>query len=181
MDTPVEIRHAHFRDLFLQAQSDRLQIRSGLATPVAATAFTVFNLGTLAYNFEPRFPPDPVGWMIGILAVTSVVILLISMYYAVMAEWNFVHVSTPDLKELVTLEKRLQSEDTAGDGGSVARELLKTLTAGYYAGYLNYTVGNAKSSHLRTLSLRYVLATLALLALAFLLLPFHRAASGEGG
>lgn len=175
MRTPIEIKHDHYRQLFFDARASRGQVRGSLATPVAATAFTVFNLGTLARSFDASRSTEPVGLALGLLAVASVVLVIAAIYCAVRVEWHFVHLEPPDLAEIARIEDRIQAdqpklEEQRDLRPAVSEELQKLLTGAYYEAYI---VGNARSARYRMWALRLVLLALACLAVAFLLLPFQ--------
>lgn len=183
MKSFTEIKHDHYRDLFLGARDNRTQIRGSLATPVAATAFTVFNLGTLATNFDASRAAEPVGLVIGLLAMACVALILASVYCTVKVEWHFVHLEPPDLPEIVRVEEQIRAAHRDRNGQSASREavsedLQDVLTGSYYAGYDSYIVGNVESALYRMWALRLVLLALACVAVAFLLLPFQGAGGG---
>jgi hypothetical protein len=186
MRSPIEIKHDHYRELFFDARASRGQVRGSLATPVAATAFTVFNLGTLARSFDASRSTEPVGLALGLLAVAAVVLVIAAIYCAVRVEWHFVHLEPPDLAEIARIEDRIQAdqpqlEDQRDLRPAVSEELQKVLTGAYYVGYEAYIVGNARSARYRMWALRLVLLALACLAVAFLLLPFQAGTSAAGG
>lgn len=155
----------------------RTHIRGSLGTPVAAAAFTVFNLGVLAQHVDVSRLAEPLGLLIGLLALASVIALAGAVYFMMKVEWHFVHIEPPDLLELVRIEDEIRSgKETPGvddPHGEVSSELQGVLTAAYYAGYEAYLVGNAHSARFRTWALRLVLLALVYLAVGFLLLPFH--------
>ena len=178
MQTTTELKFDHYRQLFIEARANRGQIRSSVATPVAASAFTVFNLGTLAQNFDVARALEPAGVLIGFLAISAVLALLAAVWCAIRVEWHFVHLEPPDLPEIVRIERQLR--ERLGDDGdqrpaaeSVSGDLHDLLTGSYYVGYEEYLVGNARSARYRMWALRLVLLALACLAVAFLALPFH--------
>lgn len=171
--------HDHYREMFLGAQRAREQIRGGIGTPVAATAFTVFNLGTVVQHFDVARWQEPVSLAIAGLALATVLAVLGAAYNVVMVEWRFVHVEPPDLDELLRLHQHA-AEMAALAGNplvetAAGEELRKALVGGYYAGYVTLMLGNARSARYRTRALRLVLLALTCVALAFLLLPLHLA------
>lgn len=183
MKHPAEIKHEHYRQLFLNARADRSQVRGSLAVPVAPAAFVVFNLGTLAQNFDASRAMEPVGLAIGLLATTAVSALLGAVYCTIRAEWHFVHCEPPDLPEIVRMEEqmRLAHQECDDDRleSSVSRQLQTVLTGSYYVGYQAYVVGNLGTARYRMWALRLVLIALACLAVALLLLPFHLGSGGS--
>jgi len=183
MKHPAEIKYEHYRQLFLNARADRSQARGSLAVPVAAAAFVVFNLGTLAQNFDASRAMEPVGLAIGLLATTAVSVLLGAVYCPIRAEWHFVHCEPPDLPGIVRMEEqmRLAHQECDDDRleSSMGRQLQAVLTGSYYVGYEAYVVGNLGTARYRTWALRLVLIALACLAVALLLLPFHLSSGGS--
>jgi len=85
-----------------------------------------------------------------------------------MAEWLFVYHDPPRLVDLL---------DDVDDRNAVQEEEhVRTLLAASYAvAYEQYLKGNAISARRRTWALRLILLSLLLQALAFVVLPFHRA------
>jgi hypothetical protein len=177
MKHPIEIRHDHYRELFLEARSARTHIRGSLGTPVAAAAFAVFNLGVLAQHVDGARMAEPLGLLIGLLVLGSVIALTAAVYFMMKVEWHFVHIEPPDLPELLRIENEIRGAwETPGPHDphrDVSTELQQSLTGAYYVGYEAYMIGNARSSRFRTWALRLVLIALLYLALAFLVLPFH--------
>jgi hypothetical protein len=185
MRSPAEIRHEHYRELFLDARGNRGRIRGSLATPVAATAFTVFNLGTLAQSFDASRATEAVGVAIGLLATACVTLILAAVYCAVKVEWHFVHFEPPDLPEIVRVEEQIRAahrdaNDQPASRDAVSEELQNILTGSYYAGYEAYIIGNAESALYRMWALRLVLLALGCVAVAFLLLPFQGSGAISG-
>jgi hypothetical protein len=182
MKDPIEVKHEHYRQLFLNARADRTQARGSLAVPVAAAAFAVFNLGTLAQSFDASRAMEPVGSVLGLLALASVISLLGAVYCTIRAEWHFVHVEPPDLPEIARMEEQMRRAHQQPDDdrleSSVSRQLQNVLTASYYVGYEAYVVGNIGTARYRMWALRLVLIALACLAVALLLLPFHLSGGG---
>lgn len=169
MKHPVEIKHEHYRQLFLRARADRAEARGSLAMPVAAAAFTVFSLATIAQKLDPARAMEPLGLAVGLLAIASTVALLGAVYCAVRAEWRFVHVEPADLPEIARIEDRIRS----GHHSGLRRELQDLLTGSYYAGYEAYLTRNAETHGYRMTALRLILIALACLAVGMLVLPFH--------
>lgn len=176
MKKGTQIRYDHYRQLFMEARRARAGIRDSLGMPVAATAFTVFNLGILAQSFDPTQLPEPAVLAIGVLAVLAVLELVAAVYFIMRVEWHFVHVEPPDLAELSRIEQEIRNQHPDPEGpdpeAAVSLELRKTLTGSYYVGYENYLIGNALSARFRTWALRLVLLALLSMAAAFLVLLF---------
>lgn len=169
MQTPVEIRHAHFRALFLAERTRREAIRGSIGTPVAAISFVVFSLGSLAVEVDMARWQSASTIILGLLACGSVAALLAATWHVVMVEWLFVHHEPPALGELLDAEAQVPRPDEAGS------QAMDHLTAAYAVAYGQYLRGNTLSARSRTRALRFVLLSLMLLAFAFLLLPFHMA------
>lgn len=173
MRHPVEIKHEHYRQLFLRARADRAEARGSIAMPVAATAFTAFSLGTLAQNLDPARATEPLGLAVGLLAIASIIALLGAVYCAVRAEWRFVHVEPADLPEIARIEDRIPPGHHSGLDSVLSGELQDLLTGSYYVGHEAYLTGNAETHGYRMTALRLILTSLACLAVAMLVLPFH--------
>lgn len=178
MQSPIEIRHAHFQQLYLAERARRESIRSSISTPVAAISFAVFALSTLATEFDVNRWAQPVSLAIIVLACGGVAALLGAAYNVVMAEWLFTYHEPPGLADLLDAEDRIRAGSDKGAGGgrtaeSLAPLLMDLLTASYSVSYQQYLCGNAGSARSRTWALRLVLASLMQLALAFILLPLH--------
>lgn len=163
--TQLHLEHA--RHLFLSERSRRESIRGSLSTPVAAISFAVFALSTLAVEV------DIARWRQGstlallLLGTGAVAALFASAWQVVRSEWLFVYHEPPRLTDLLG----------AGDGSREAEEdrTRRLLTASYAVAYEQYLKGNAVSARRRTWALRLILLSLLLQAVAFVLLPFHRA------
>lgn len=186
LDSPVEVLHRHYRELFLDARQDRSRIRGSLATPVAATAFSVFNLATVVQYFDVGRIGEPVGLAIALLTLISVLALLGAVVCMIKAEWGFVHIEPPDLPEIARIEETIRGahsglHDPERRSAAVSAELQNLLTGSYYVGYEDLLIGNMRSSSQRTWALRLVLAALAGIAVALLLLPFHVGAPPAAG
>lgn len=172
MQSPAEIRHALFRDLFLSERARRESIRSSIGTPVAAISFAVFAFSSLAVEFDAARWNRTSSIVIMLLAVGSIAALLAAIWQVVMVEWLFVYHEPPSLNDLLDAEDHAR----AVRPDAVARQSLDHLTASYAVAYEQYLRGNTLSARSRTRALRFVLLSLLLLALAFLLLPIHLAA-----
>ncbi|MBP2315374.1 hypothetical protein [Azospirillum soli] len=168
---PVELRHEHFRQIYLSERSRRESIRSSIGTPVAAISFSVFALGNLASRFDASRLAEPTSLAIAVAACASVVALLGAVYQVVMVEWLFVHHEPPRLASLVEAERRMRAE--CGEEG-VALGMVELMTASYSIAFEQYLWGNTVSARSRTWALRLVLLSLMFLAFGFLLLPFQQ-------
>lgn len=171
MKSPVELRHDHLRQLYFSERAKREGIRGSIATPLAAIAFVVFSLGTLATEFDAARWREPASLAIIALGLGSVLALFMAAYHAVMVEWLFVYHEPPGLDDLLAAEDRIRAENPE----AAETQLTELLTAGYAIAYRQYLCGNVVSARARTWSLRYVLLSLLLLALSFALLPLHLA------
>lgn len=172
MVSPAELRHAHFQQLYLSERSRREAIRGSISTPVAAISFAVFSLSTLATEFDMSRWREAPSLIIIVLAGGSILAMLGAAYHVIMVEWLFVHHEPPSLTDLLDAEARIQSARPE----AVQAQVMDLLTGSYAISYQQYLRGNTVSARRRTWALRLVLASLTLLAVAFLLLPLHRAA-----
>ncbi|WP_142847714.1 hypothetical protein [Telmatospirillum sp. J64-1] len=172
MKSPQDMRYDHFRQLYFEERSRRESIRSSISTPVAAISFAVFALGNLARDFDFARWNEPVALGIIFLAVAATLSLLGAVYQAVMVEWLFLHHETPPLDELLRAEALLR--ERTGDE-RLSEQMADLMIASYSIAYEQHLGGNTLSARSRTRALRFVLAALFSLALAFLLLPIHLA------
>lgn len=162
----------HTQSLFLGERSRREAIRSSLSTPVAAISFAVFAFSSLTVEVNPdRWCQWPTLLILS-LGAASAVALFASAWQVLMAEWLFVYHEPPRLADLLA--------DTAASGKEADQEehVRALLAASYAVAYEQYLKGNAISARCRTWALRLILLSLLLLALAFVILPFHRAGWG---
>lgn len=165
-----ELRHDHFRQIFLSERSRRESIRSSIGTPVSAISFAVFALGNLAVRFDASRLYEPTATAIAVLTAISVLALLGAVHQVFMVEWLFVHHEPPRLTDLVQAEESLR----AGKGEEeVAAGMMDLMTASYSIAFEQYLWGNTVSARSRTRALRLVMLSLTFLAAGFLLLPFH--------
>lgn len=169
---PNELRHEHFRQIYLGERSRRESIRSSIGTPVAAISFSVFALGNLATGVDAARLGEPAGLVIAIAACLAVVAMLGAVHQVFMVEWLFVHHEPPRLPDLLDADARIRVErgdEAAGPG------TMDLLTASYAIAFEQFLWGNTVSARSRTRALRLVLLSLVSIALGFLALPFHQA------
>lgn len=162
----TELHLEHTRHLFLSERSRRESIRGSLSTPVAAISFAVFALSSLSSEMDIQQWWRWSTLVIVALGAAAVVALFASAYLVVMSEWLFVHHEPPRLTDLV--------KDSEDEVDAEAR-VRGTLAASYAVAYDQYLKGNADSARRRTWALRLILSSLLLQAVAFLILPLHRA------
>ena len=170
LPSPRELRHEHFRQIYMSERSRRESIRSSIGTPVSAISFAVFALGNLLVQFDASRLDEPAAAAIALLAAASVVALLGAVYQVFMVEWLFVHHEPPRLPDLIEAEERTRA---AKGEENVAAGMMDLMTASYSIAFEQYLWGNTVSARSRTWALRLVLLSLTFLAAAFLLLPFH--------
>jgi hypothetical protein len=159
----------HAQALFLSERSRREGIRGSLSTPVAAISFAVFAFSSLSVEVDPdRWRQLPTLFIM-LLGAASAIALFASAWQVLMAEWLFVYHEPPRLADLL--------DDTAATGDKECLEdhVRAVLAASYAVAYEQYLKGNAISARRRTWALRLILLSLLLQALAFVILPFHRA------
>jgi len=158
----------HLQALFLNERSRREGIRGSLSTPVAAISFSVFAFSSLAVEVDPAAWPAPSTFLIFLLGALAALALFASAWQVLMAEWLFVYHEPPRLADLL--------DDVADRSPAEEEEHVRTILAASYAvAYEQYLKGNAISARRRTWALRLILLSLLLQALAFVVLPFHRA------
>ena len=164
----TDLHLEHCRQLFLSERSRREAIRGSLSTPVAAISFAVFAFSSLSVEIDPGQWRQGPTLAILALAAAAVLALFASAWQVVMSEWLFVYHEPPRLVDL------LKAEGTSDADGEDDR-LRPVLTASYAVAYEQYLQGNAVSARRRTWALRLILLSLLLQAVAFAILPFHRA------
>jgi hypothetical protein len=162
----------HAQALFLSERSRREGIRSSLSTPVAAISFAVFAFSSLSIEVDPnRWRQLPTLFIL-VLGAAGAVALIASAWQVVMAEWLFIYHEPPRLADLF-------DDAAASDDKEDQEQYARTVLAASYAvAYEQYLKGNAISARCRTWALRLILLSLLLQALAFVILPFHRAGWG---
>lgn len=158
----------HLQALFLNERSRREGIRGSLSTPVAAISFAVFAFSSLSVAVNPDRWQQTSTLIIFLLGTLAALALFASAWQVLMAEWLFVYHDPPRLVDLL---------DDVDDRGAVEEEehVRALLAASYAVAYEQYLKGNAISARRRTWALRLILLSLLLQALAFVVLPFHRA------
>ncbi len=158
----------HLQALFLNERSRREGIRGSLSTPVAAISFAVFAFSSLSVEVNPEHWRRMSTLLIFLLGAAAAIALLASAWQVLMAEWLFVYHEPPRLVDLLDdAPERSEAEEEA--------HVRTVLAASYAVAYEQYLKGNAISARRRTWALRLILLSLLLQALAFVILPFHRA------
>lgn len=164
--TPLHLDH--LQALFLNERSRREGIRGSLSTPVAAMSFAVFAFSSLSVEVNPEHWRQTSTLLILLLGAVAAIALFASAWQVLMAEWLFVYHEPPRLIDLL--------DDVDDRSPEQEEEHVRTLLAASYAvAYEQYLKGNAISARRRTWALRLILLSLLLQALAFVILPFHRA------
>lgn len=158
----------YLQALFLNERTRRESIRGSLSTPVASISFAVFAFSSLSVEVDPARWSQPSTLLIFLLAALATLALFASAWQVLMAEWLFVYHEPPRLIDLL--------DDASGRGAVADDDHLRALLASSYAvAHEQYLKGNAISARRRTWALRLILLSLLLQALAFVVLPFHRA------
>lgn len=158
----------HLQALFLNERSRREGIRGSLSTPVAAISFAVFAFSSLSVEVDPEHWHRASTLLIFLLGAAAAIALFASAWQVLMAEWLFVYHEPPRLVDLL--------DDAPGRSEAEEEAHVRTVLAASYAvAYEQYLKGNAISARRRTWALRLILLSLLLQALAFVILPFHRA------
>lgn len=158
----------HLQALFLNERSRREGIRGSLSTPVAAISFAVFAFSSLSVQVDPERWRQLPTLLIFLLGAAAAIALFASAWQVLMAEWLFVYHEPPRLVDLLDdVDDRSEAEEE--------QHVRAILAASYAVAYEQYLKGNAISARRRTWALRLILVSLLLQALAFVVLPFHRA------
>lgn len=158
----------HIQALFLNERSRREGIRGSLSTPVAAISFAVFAFSSLSVEVNPEHWRQLPTLLIFVLGAAAAIALFASAWQVLMAEWLFVYHEPPRLVDLL-------DDDVSRSEVEEEQHVRAVLAASYAVAYEQYLRGNAMSARRRTWALRLILLSLLLQALAFVLLPFHRA------
>lgn len=174
MDT-TRLRYEVMRDFYHVQRERREHIRNSVATPVAALAFSIFNLSALAANVTVDNLASAPGIAIAILAVFSVAAMMWAARLIVGVERNVVYLDPPDLEEMVAAETQIRRD--GGDEAAVAAKMLDLMSGSYDIVYRRYFAANEQAARDRTKGLRLILVALIAIALCFLILPFQ----AEGG
>jgi hypothetical protein len=162
----------HTQSLFLSERSRRESIRDSLSMPVAGISFAVFAFSSLSVEVNPdRWRQLPTFFIL-LLGAAAAIALFASAWQVLMAEWLFVYHDPPRLSDL------FDHAATPGDDAHQENYARAVLAASYAVAYEQYLKGNAISARCRTWALRLILLSLLLQALAFAVLPFHRAGWG---
>jgi len=166
--TPAGFRLDITREMFRVQRQRRDDIRAGLATPVAALAFSVFNLATLAPLVDLAAPTalDVAIWA---LALFAVVALVAACLLIVRVEWRFIYLDPPDLEAIVEAERQLA--ERIGDPDERLERLRDYMAGAYDIGYRRYFAENEQRARDRTYGLRLIILALAVLMFAFTLVP----------
>lgn len=171
--SPDEFRCDIARSMYQSQRDRRDQVRNGVATPVAALAFSVFNLSTLATQFSAQSWADPVTLVIALAGVLSVGCLIAGSAYIVRAEWNVIYLDPPDAQEMKRMEDAIRERCATSDEDVIVAQMRAVMTAAYDTVYRRYFSANEQASADRTRALRLIVVALVLLSGAFLFLPFQ--------
>ena len=174
--TLSDLRFQLARNMYTSQRSRREEVRGSVATPVAALAFSVFNLSNLAGYYGANAWMQPVNLVIGVLALLSIGSLIAGACFIVRMEWNVVYMDPPDLEEIVRAERAFKRMGSDTDE-EVATHLQDLMAGGYDIVYRRYFAANEQAARDRTRGMHFMIAALILLSLAFLLLPFQ---AGKG-
>ncbi len=166
--TPAGFRLDITREMFRVQRQRRDDIRASLATPVAALAFSVFDLATLAPLIDLTEPStfDAVVWMLALVAVAA---LVGASLLIVRVEWRFIYLDPPDLEAIVEAEKQLA--ERVSDPDERLERLRDYMAGAYDIGYRRYFAENEQRARDRTYGLRLIILALTVLMFAFALVP----------
>lgn len=173
---PKRLRFEIMRDLYEAQRTRREHIRNSVATPVAALAFSVFNLSTISTHVVFGDWSRPVNVTIAGLSLASVLTLLAGVILIIRVERNVMYLDPPDLEELVRSEGQIRAAGAENEDEVLAR--MHDLMAGSYdIVYRRYFAANEQAARDRTRGLHLILIALALIVVVLCLLPFQ---SGGG-
>jgi len=94
--TTNQLRYETYRDLYFQERNRREHIRQSISTPVAAFAFSVFNLSTLAVHYELNSWSSWPGLIIALFAFVGLMVLLVAAILIIRVEWGYVYLYSLD-------------------------------------------------------------------------------------
>lgn len=171
--TPRDMRYDVMREQYQAQRNRREEIRGSVATPVSAMAFTVFNLSTLAKNVSFQSVNEPLGLLLLILFISSIVLLLIGAAFIIMVERGFIYVDPPDLREMVLAEEKLRGHKEKAADEEIGEDMKDLLTGSYDIVYRWYFAANEKAARDRTRGLHLILLALVMIVLGYAILPFH--------
>jgi hypothetical protein len=172
MDTR-QLRFETMRDLYQTQRDRRDAIRGSIATPVAAFAFSIFDLSNLATHYDINNIDSVPGIIIATIAVCIVATLLYAAFLIINVERNFIYIDPPDLEGMLHSEESIRNSTEASDENTTAEQMRDLLTGSYDIIYRQYFAANEHAARDRTLGLRLILCALAAIAVAFLILPFQ--------
>ena len=167
----ARLRHEAIHDMYRTQRERREAIRDSVATPVAALAFSVFNLGTLAVHYDTASWATPVGLVIAVLGAVATLCLVGAAALVIRMEYGFVYYDPPDLEEMVRAENALREEHA--DERDTLRSMYDFLAASYDIIYRQYFTENEQAARDRTRALRLILVALCLFAVSLALLPWQ--------
>lgn len=172
--TPAELHYEITRDMFAAQRQRHDDIRASLATPVAALAFSAFNMATLIPLIDLATPTaiDLAAWG---LAVVALIALMAASLLIVRVEWRFVYLDPPDLEAIVESEKVLARRGT--EPAQHVDQLRDYMAGAYDIVYRRYFAENEQRARDRTYGLRLIILALVALMLAFVLLPLRGVAA----
>ncbi len=165
-------KHQHmdlYKDLYLNERYRREQTRQSVSTPVAALAFSVFNLGTLATNFDPDI------WgiseiVIAILACISIISLIVAAILIIKVEAGIYYYDPPNLEEMMKAEHSLRESSVSDD--EFERKMSEYLVICYDIAYRRYFHSNEQAAYFRTTGMHLIVIAMVFISLAYLFLPF---------
>jgi hypothetical protein len=159
-----------YRDLYIQERHRRDQIRQSVSTPVAALAFSVFNIGTLSVNYDPG-EWNMTSIIIAALAAASILLLVAAAILIIRVELGVYYYDPPDLKELLSAEQAIKKD--SGTDDEIEQKMTRYIIACYDIAYRRYFSANEKAAHDRTNGLHLIILALVSTSLAYLFIPFQ--------
>ena len=174
--TLSDLRFQLARNMYTSQRSRREEVRGSVGTPVAALAFSVFNLSTLATYYAAGQWAQPVNLAIAILTIAGIASLIAGAFFIVRMEWNVIYMDPPDLQEIVRAERAFRRMGSESDEALVTN-LQDVMAGAYDIVYRRYFAANEQAAKDRTRGLHFIIGALILISLAFALLPFQ---TGKG-
>lgn len=116
---------------------------------------------------------DPVTFVVAVAGILSVGCLVAGAAYIFRTEWNVIYLDPPDAQEMRRMEDAIRERCATDDEEVLAAQMRHIMTAAYDTIYRRYFSANEQASADRTRALRFIVAALILLSVAFLFLPLQ--------
>ncbi|WP_404363279.1 hypothetical protein [Marinobacter sp.] len=167
-----ELIYETMRERYQSQRDRREQIRSSVATPVTALAFSVYTLAWVSGRIDVSQWENAPTLAAMVLMSISVLCLLAGAIFIVRMERNIIYIDPPDLEELVAAESRLR-QLREKDHEYVQDQMRGMMAGAYDIIYRRYFASNEQASRDRTRGLHLIVFGLSLTMIALVVLPFQ--------